>query len=1373
MKTLRKLRALGVAGALALLVGAGAALGEWPSDPTQNLPVCTATGGQYQPSLLGDGAGGTLVVWQDTRGGSSDLYGQRIDSSGTVRWTADGLAVCSATGAQTHPAVVSDGAGGAIVAWQDSRSGNYDLYAQRIDSSGTVRWRPDGVLLCGATEDQRSPSLVGDGAGGAIVVWEDGRNGGKDVFGQRLDSSGTVRWTPDGVAVCSATGDQSNLALIGDGSGGAIVAWQDYRNGNADLYAQRINEDGTAGWLVADGTPISTGSGNQQDPALAPDGSGGAVIAWTDSNYPDGGIFAQRIDSSGTVQWSPSGVAVTSGEGFVYAPTLLGDDAGGAYVGWADTRTGTNDVYLQRLNSLGQPQFTPDGVLIAGGDGQQESPVLSGDGSGGALVGWSDFDPQTYDMNLYGQRVDSGGNILWSPNGIPVATAPGSQYCPTMISDGSGGALLAWEDYRTEGQTGADIYAQRVRSDGTLSGGSPPEKSLSVSKQSLSVPEGGSDTFTVKLDHEPLLDANVMISNVGGDPDLLPSPSSLTFTPGNWDAPQTVTVSAAEDDDAYDGTGTLRVSSEGLPSVDVSVTESDNDTPGLSVAPQSLSVDEGGSDTFTVSLKHEPLLDANVMISNVGGDPDLLPSPSSLTFTPGNWDAPQTVTVSATEDDDAYDGTGTLRVSSDGVDPVDVSVTESDNDTPGLSVAPLSLSVPEGGNHTFTVSLKHEPLLDANVMISNVGGDPDLLPSPSSLTFTPGTWDAPQTVTVSAAEDDDAYDGTGTLRVSSDGVDPVDVSATESDNDTPGFSVSKQSLSIPEGEDDTFTVKLQHEPLLDANVMISNVGGDPDLLPSPSSLTFTPGNWDAPQTVTVSVAEDDDVTNGSATVRISSEGIPSLDVSVTESDSGKWQELGTNSASGNGISDTSGDSSNPRVALGPDGNPVVTWQDHDGSNSQIYLRRWDGSAWVEVGAGSATGGGISDNATNSENPSVAVGSDGNPVVAWQDSDGSNNQIYLRRWDGSSWVEVGSGSATGGGLSNNATPSGDPAIALGSDGKPIVSWYDGAGDERQIYLRRWDGSSWVEVGAGSASGGGISNNSTHSTNPSIALGPDGNPLVAWQDYDGSDHEIYMRRWDGARWVDVGKSGAQGGGVSNNAGNSYTPGIAAGTDPKSVIVWANSQGRPGATQIYVQEWRGPIEGTPPWYPRLLGAAIAKTRASYYGWFSVEIWDGEPTGRSQTVLATKVPANEQNMLVINPADYFAAGVEGLAPGTYYWRYRGYDRGTGAAGDWQSATLLTVAYPNALVQEGSLAVNEGTSRADSGRRVLSFNVVGASGYDLKITGAGWSLRVPPGTNFSYPVYPFNPYAIDNAAPPGYAVATVRAVFEEAGIRDFELEID
>ena len=160
------------------LLSVVSAKAEWSNDPNINLAICTATGNQDYPKLISDGNGGVIIVWFDNRNGNYDIYAQKIDYSGKLLWPSQGVCICSAPDDQEWVEMISDGVGGAIVVWQDSRNGysDKDIYAQRIDDSGNIIWPSDGVPICSAESHQEIPKLISDEVGGAIIVWEDYRN---------------------------------------------------------------------------------------------------------------------------------------------------------------------------------------------------------------------------------------------------------------------------------------------------------------------------------------------------------------------------------------------------------------------------------------------------------------------------------------------------------------------------------------------------------------------------------------------------------------------------------------------------------------------------------------------------------------------------------------------------------------------------------------------------------------------------------------------------------------------------------------------------------------------------------------------------------------------------------------------------------------------------------------------------------------------------------------------------------------------------------------------------------------------------------------------------------------------------------------------
>lgn len=146
-----------------------------------------------------------------------------VPSFSHAQWQPDGVAISASANYQTTQAIASDAAGGAIVTWHDFRSGtSYDIFAQRVDATGAVLWTTDGVPISTEAANQAVPSIVSDGAGGAIIAWSDDRTCcfNTDIYAQRIDASGTVLWTPNGVALCTAVKSQIRPEIVSDGAGG-------------------------------------------------------------------------------------------------------------------------------------------------------------------------------------------------------------------------------------------------------------------------------------------------------------------------------------------------------------------------------------------------------------------------------------------------------------------------------------------------------------------------------------------------------------------------------------------------------------------------------------------------------------------------------------------------------------------------------------------------------------------------------------------------------------------------------------------------------------------------------------------------------------------------------------------------------------------------------------------------------------------------------------------------------------------------------------------------------------------------------------------------------------------------------------------------
>lgn len=325
-------------------------------------PICLVPGQKTCLVSAGDGAGGAIAVWVDLRNNKKELFTQRVNGEGKILWGRHGIAVCSASFLQWHPEVVPDGDGGIIITWQDRRNGNWDIYVQKVNMWGEIQWDEAGVPVSTEPVDEFFPVLASDHGGGAVVSWHKRHGEERDVFTQRIDRSGCLIWQGGGVPIGATDGDQMKPRIVTDAGGDAVIVWVDTRNRNRDIYAQRLDSTGALRWKE-NGVGVCTHEEDQWRPAIMPDGESGVIVAWQDMRNDYRDIYAQKIDANGVVQWPENGVAVTTAVEPQVWPRIVTDGGGGAIVVWIDMRKDdySADIYAMRIDRNG----------VLGNDGQR------------------------------------------------------------------------------------------------------------------------------------------------------------------------------------------------------------------------------------------------------------------------------------------------------------------------------------------------------------------------------------------------------------------------------------------------------------------------------------------------------------------------------------------------------------------------------------------------------------------------------------------------------------------------------------------------------------------------------------------------------------------------------------------------------------------------------------------------------------------------------------------------------------------------------------------------------------------------------------------------------------------------------------------
>ncbi len=381
-------------------------------------------GGQRpgQPAIVSDGSGGAIIAWQDKRSGSYDIYAQRVNGSGALQWSPPtGVSVCTAVFDQVNIAMVSDGDGGALLAWEDYRSnagpGLADIYTQKINATGIPQWTANGIGVCTQAAAQHGPRIISDGNGGAFITWYDQRAGNYDIYAQRVTAIGGLVGIADGVAVCTAASDQTNPDMCSDGAGGAIIVWQDSRSTtDIDIWVQRMSPAVAIRWPVNGVVMNNNVAYDQINPKIVSDGIGGGMMTWEDFRTGvQSDIYAQRVDSTGVVAtgWNVNGVAVCVSAFNQSNPQIISDSSHGAIITWIDKRDSatngnTYDLYASRITGSFALPWNANGVPICTADSTRIDPTAVCDGSGGAVIAWQDKRSGNFD--IYASRVLQSGS---------------------------------------------------------------------------------------------------------------------------------------------------------------------------------------------------------------------------------------------------------------------------------------------------------------------------------------------------------------------------------------------------------------------------------------------------------------------------------------------------------------------------------------------------------------------------------------------------------------------------------------------------------------------------------------------------------------------------------------------------------------------------------------------------------------------------------------------------------------------------------------------------------------------------------------------------------------------------------------------------
>jgi hypothetical protein len=437
---------------------------------------------------VGELVGESAIVWSDCRSGDRGVYMQVFDVEGNPKYEENGILVADRFKRQEDASVAPCDDGGWFVAWEDfavDTLGN--IRCTKISSDGEILWGDgeSGVSVCLIPAIQRYAKIMDDGDGGCVIVWLDRRSGEGDIYAQRILNNGHPdgRWEQNGIPVAAVRGFQGNLDITYVGENGVIIVWQDDGiQEDMNIRAQRLTPQGDLLWGGGEGIQVCNQEGGRQElPKICSDGEGGAFVSWQDNRNMEESnrdIYVQRIDNEGNLLWSESdeGIPLCTASEEQNLPRIIESEPGSAIVVWQDMRQDqdTYDIYGMRIG--GEDEMVrlwegEQGIPISVAEGNQQGFRINSGFEGGAFIVWEDNRFGGFpEVDIWAQQISVDGEIQWDENGIVVCGAAEegddglfTQGSPVIFATADQSCVIVWGDQRSGSRS---IFSQKLNPEG-------------------------------------------------------------------------------------------------------------------------------------------------------------------------------------------------------------------------------------------------------------------------------------------------------------------------------------------------------------------------------------------------------------------------------------------------------------------------------------------------------------------------------------------------------------------------------------------------------------------------------------------------------------------------------------------------------------------------------------------------------------------------------------------------------------------------------------------------------------------------------------------------------------------------------------------
>ena len=423
------------------------------------IPIRQGVHIEWQRTLCPGEPGNMIFVWSDTRYGSRNIFAQKVDSTGSLLWGTGGAAVTNLPGRQEDPVAITDGDGGAFIAWVDYRFDEEgDIFIQHINNQGNIMMDNNGEALARIDGKHLTINMCTDSLGGVFVTWQDKRNFlDDDIYGTHVSSSYEIIAPSSGVSIIQMNGNQGAKSLEYAGNNEATIIWSDTRSGSGnDIYCQKINMN-MEKIFAEEGLEVSATSDLETTPRTTYMKNDTSFIIWQ-AGTENTEIYFNLLTSDGLVYTEPAQLCNYNSS--KASPRVKRNQLGQVFVQWTDYRNNPTEGshFYQKISTGGNISWDENGIQLDS-EGDDRHARFSAGGNGELFIYWERGTFPNVDI-MY-QAIQSEGSLLLDSAQF-VSNASGYQSMPNTITDNSNGSFVIFAD---ESNGSIDLKVQRMNSD--------------------------------------------------------------------------------------------------------------------------------------------------------------------------------------------------------------------------------------------------------------------------------------------------------------------------------------------------------------------------------------------------------------------------------------------------------------------------------------------------------------------------------------------------------------------------------------------------------------------------------------------------------------------------------------------------------------------------------------------------------------------------------------------------------------------------------------------------------------------------------------------------------------------------------------------